>query len=533
MVAAAVAWAFLSLRATEASVLAAAEAEGRALLAAVSAGVARNLEASRAVERLLADRLLVLGRALGEELAAAPGQEERLLRAFAGRNRLKGALLLDPSFGVLASSGGGPGPPGAPGSPVSADRLAPLVAEDLVRRARDRGLGERPEVSVGFGESLFGSRVEFLVGLALPEGAGFLLLRQDADDLRSLREAAGVERLLRETAVSDALADLLLTGPDGTVLAASDPVRVGEVLRPPAPSASWESRGGSRVIEVALPAEGGGWLRAGLAAEPVERVLAGGRRTTVLLVALLVALALGGALASARFARHRRRREEAHAEELRRREQVASLGRLAAGVAHEIRSPLNAISMAAQRLERALPGGDEGTRGILQSVRREVARLNGIVEEFLDLGRTRALECADVDLSALLAEVVRAEAPEARLEAPQEAVRLRADAGELRKAFGNLVRNARQAAGDGAVVVAWRAEAGAAVVEVRDGGPGIPSAERERIFEHFVSRRPGGTGLGLPIARAAVERHGGWIEVGDAPEGGALFRVSLPAGGSR
>ena len=92
---------------------------------------------------------------------------------------------------------------------------------------------------------------------------------------------------------------------------------------------------------------------------------------------------------------------------------------------------------------------------------------------------------------------MRAEAPAARVEASPEAVEVEADSQELRKALANLVRNARQAAGDGPVVVAFRRAKGAVAIEVRDGGPGVPPGDRERIFDHFVSGRAG-TGSGSP-----------------------------------
>ena len=105
-------YAAFSLVESERKVLASAAAEGRALLSAVSAGVRRSVAASQAVERLLADRLLELARDARGEITAQPGQEERSLRAFAARHRLKGMLLLDSSFGVVATAARrGPPPP--------------------------------------------------------------------------------------------------------------------------------------------------------------------------------------------------------------------------------------------------------------------------------------------------------------------------------------------------------------------------------------------------------------------------------------
>jgi two-component system NtrC family sensor kinase len=106
---------------------------------------------------------------------------------------------------------------------------------------------------------------------------------------------------------------------------------------------------------------------------------------------------------------------------------------------------------------------------------------------------------------------------------------VRGDAAQLHQVALNLLTNALQAVDDGEeVVVALRREGGDAVLEVRDAGPGVDPAIRDRIFEPFFTGREGGTGLGLFVSYGIVERHGGRIEVGTAPEGGARFTVRLP-----
>jgi signal transduction histidine kinase len=515
------AYAAFSLAETEKKVLAAAEAEGRALLGAVSAGVERSIAASRAIEEITAESLLDAAAGIAEELSAAPGREELILARAVDRHRLKGAVLTDRSFSVVAIAG----PPQAllPGqAPLSPRRLEPMVVRDLVRRVRERGLGREDRVVVGFGENPFGTRVEFLVARSVPESGGYLILRRDAESLRALRREKGVERLIEEAAQSEGIAYLLIEDADGRVLA-----RAGKM--PP------EKGHEGRILDVALPSAienlPGVTLRVGLDARPVETVLARGRESVALFTGVTLLFAAGAILGLTLMDRRRRRREADHARELRERERVAALGRLAAGVAHEIRSPLNAIGMGVQRLERETGDASDSAAQILSSVRREVARLNGTVEEFLSLGRPKPLSVGPVELEPLVREVVEAEAPEAAVEPPEAPVPLRADETELRKALANLVRNARQAAAGAAVAVAWRPTPEGVRIEVRDGGPGISPDERDRIFEHFVTGRDGGVGLGLVIARSAAERHGGRLEVEEAPEGGAAFVISIPAGG--
>ncbi len=145
----------------------------------------------------------------------------------------------------------------------------------------------------------------------------------------------------------------------------------------------------------------------------------------------------------------------------------------------------------------------------------------------------RALE--RVDLTGLVDDVLRASAPAAQRDhvvlrrevAPVPAVL--GDAAQLHQVVLNLVTNALQAVDEGeTVVVALRPDGDRVLLEVRDEGPGVDPALRDRIFEPFFSGREGGTGLGLFVSYGIVERHGGTLEVGDAPEGGARFSMRLP-----
>jgi signal transduction histidine kinase len=289
------------------------------------------------------------------------------------------------------------------------------------------------------------------------------------------------------------------------------------------------------VLEVRIDAEWPGFppatLRVGLRDEPVRAVIRRGRQSILLFTAITLVIAAAGATVVGAVVRVRRRREIALRRRLREQEKTASMGRLAAGVAHEIRGPLNTIGMAAQRLERACRDGAPDPSllaELLPGIRREVGRLDRTVAEFLDLGRPRALQVREVDLTALIRQAVADEAPDATVETPASPKPVRVDPDEMEKAIANLLRNARQAAPEGPVTIAWLRVHGEVEVEVRDGGPGVPEEDRERVFEYFVTERAGGTGLGLGIVRSVAARHGGRVEVGDAPEGGARFVVRWP-----
>jgi signal transduction histidine kinase len=217
------------------------------------------------------------------------------------------------------------------------------------------------------------------------------------------------------------------------------------------------------------------------------------------------------------------------------------VGLLASGLAHEIRNPLNAMNMNIQMLEEEMssgPGSADGEHGeLLESTKSEIKRLERLVNNFLAYARPARPHFETTDPNLVVREVLRLLEADFR----QSAVELRqdlepllphaeTDVTQIKQALINLLVNARQVLKEGGTVtVRTRAGAqGEVVIEVEDDGPGIPDEIRERIFEVFYSSRGGGTGLGLPIAKQIVERHGGRIEVASVEGQGTTFRVRLP-----
>ncbi|MBK6921548.1 MAG: response regulator [Deltaproteobacteria bacterium] len=205
-------------------------------------------------------------------------------------------------------------------------------------------------------------------------------------------------------------------------------------------------------------------------------------------------------------------------------EKLAAVGTVSAGLAHEIRNPLNAATLQLQLLERRLLKVVDAERAgtMLEPiglVREELARLSRLVTEFLQFARPAALQARDTDLANVLAQVVELERPVARergialeLHAPQDAVIVEADGERIKQIAFNLVRNAIEAA-QSRVLVSVEVDGAGARIRVRDDGPGIPATDLHRIFEPFFTTKEGGTGLGMAIVHSLVERHGGHIEV--------------------
>ena len=282
--------------------------------------------------------------------------------------------------------------------------------------------------------------------------------------------------------------------------------------------------------DVRLPSGDVRRLHVGIDRSPVSAALALQARTAILHGGLLVVLLSLAAWSILRL----RASRDALRERLQREERLASLGMFASGVAHEVRNPLNAISLAVQCMLKDTKV-DEEAAGLARTVEHEVARLDRCVEEILLYGRARKARLepfAARELVFALESLAQVEAREAGIElrfnVPAE-IELLGDRDLLKGALWNLIRNALRHAPRGTVVdVRAVRRGGETRLEVEDRGPGVSEARRAAIFEPFDTQGGGGTGLGLPLALAAAQAHGGTIEVDSAPEGGAVFRIRLP-----
>jgi two-component system sensor histidine kinase PilS (NtrC family) len=226
------------------------------------------------------------------------------------------------------------------------------------------------------------------------------------------------------------------------------------------------------------------------------------------------------------------KRLEMHA---RRTERMATVGQLAAGVAHEIRNPMAAISGSIELLKQSTQTSDDD-RALMTIVHREVQRLNGLIGDLLDYANPRPKQMVDFDLASLVQETVQVARgdqnfADVELSATvDEPLPIHADPAKLRQVVWNLVRNAADAASGGGkhVRVEARRAGDGATISVADDGPGIPDALLGRIFDPFVSTKQKGTGLGLATCHSIITEHGGRIDVETSPGKGTRMVVSLP-----
>ena len=217
-----------------------------------------------------------------------------------------------------------------------------------------------------------------------------------------------------------------------------------------------------------------------------------------------------------------------------RQEKLASLGVLAAGVAHEIRNPLTAIKFRLYSLKKSLAdGADNEDAAVIGS---EISRLERIVKDVLEFARPSEPELVAVpaqrmleEIGALLKPQLERAAIELKIES-SEPVWVRADTQQIKEVLINLVQNAADSIGrDGTVTLRVRDERNQHVAfDVADTGRGISPAVQKRLFDPFFTTKEGGTGLGLSIAARIIEKHGGELHYETQPNHGTTFSVVLP-----
>jgi PAS domain S-box-containing protein len=221
---------------------------------------------------------------------------------------------------------------------------------------------------------------------------------------------------------------------------------------------------------------------------------------------------------------------------LRRSELMSALGSLVAGVAHEVRNPLFAISATLDAFE-AEHGTEHQFGEYLEILRHELGRMSGLMRDLLDYGRPIEPRLVPASVGRTIrqaAEACQALARRARVEIEvalsEDLPELFLDEPRMTQVFTNLLENAIQhSPAGGRVEIGARQDDGLVDCSVSDRGPGFQEEDRPHLFEPFFSRRRGGTGLGLALVQRIVEGHGGQVSCGNRPEGGARVSVRLPA----
>ena len=220
-------------------------------------------------------------------------------------------------------------------------------------------------------------------------------------------------------------------------------------------------------------------------------------------------------------------------DEIRKKQHFETIGKVLAGVAHEIRNPLFAIQSIGQLLEREITTTQH--LALIQAMLKETGRVKALIEELLSYSRPSRLKLDWIDLNLFFEDLsndiklggYRPQVTFSSVGSSAGGIRVRVDSDRLRQVFVNLLENAAGAS-CGSVEIAAGKKNGMAVITVRDDGEGIKEADMDRIFDPFFTTKKEGTGLGLPICRKIVEEHGGMLDIKSAPGEGTTVTVKIP-----
>jgi two-component system, NtrC family, sensor histidine kinase HydH len=224
-------------------------------------------------------------------------------------------------------------------------------------------------------------------------------------------------------------------------------------------------------------------------------------------------------------------------QEIVRKDKLTAMGELASGVAHEVRNPLNAISMIAQRFEREFVPrtGAKEYRSLTSVLMKEAARVNGIVQQFMTFARPPKVRLNEmpaeqfiVHIAALFGAQAKAKGIHFRSPTKPEG-QIRVDADQMTQALLNVLQNALEATPKGGTIsLQMIRKEGSVAFEISDSGAGIPAERIGRIFDLYFTTKPNGTGMGLAITHQIVTQHQGVIEVHSGLNQGTVFSISIP-----
>jgi nitrogen-specific signal transduction histidine kinase len=390
------------------------------------------------------------------------------------------------------------------------------VSKDLLSLASPVVQGnEEIRISIfGLTESNEGVR---FIALQRKSGSGTIILALDKDSFRCRSLRLSIQRAIEEVGQVSPQIEKKISQSENILKDGVDSASRKIVLN------------GQKLLEIIAPIRLGGGTdgtaRLSLRKDSADRILDKIRFRVFVSMAFMVVIAF----VSMWFLYKNQNRHLARMREMERRlqkaERLSALGRLAAGVAHEIRNPLNAISMASQRLKKDNLNQDE------------IRRLNHIIEEFLGLSRSRKLEFCRHDLTELLHHIVLLIGEEANSEGvaihtdfKNSPFMISMDMDKLKQALFNIIKNAMESISPtGSINLSVEPRGKEWVsVKISDTGTGLTSEEIEKIFDPDYTTKEKGLGLGLPLAHEIIHGHGGEIQVQSRPGSGTTFEILLP-----
>jgi signal transduction histidine kinase len=485
------------------------------------------------LEELMIERLVDLGLRLDQEANKRPGDAEYQRRLTAGT----GFSQID--FMAL---------------PLDARSSKPVYRELLRNPLFQKLLTGRSRLFVSRKEPGKDNPYALTLALARRFDRGLILIRLSPEEYRFLGQQIIIQGIVNEFFGKGNLAYLeildtrkrILAGAGGGAGAGPAGVEWKRIRPGKAAPLFWIKRSEGEFLEMSRPfipaGRNMGSIRLGLSLRGITPIIFQSQKQTLIMTAVLLALGMVGFFIIFQIqGRHFRKIREME-EQLRLQEELSAMGQLAAGVAHEIKNPLNAIGLVVQRLQQEFRWTDPETQQeyerFTRIVRDEINRVNRIIEQFLFVARPfnsefqsqRLEEILEYVLN-LLEETIQGNGIRLEKHWGQDLPAVRGDRTQLTQAFLNLLKNAVEAMPQGGllqVTVTPLPEVKSLELRIEDSGPGIPPENLKKVFAHYFTTKEKGIGLGLAITQKIVQGHQGRLEVHSLPGQGTTVTVRLP-----
>jgi signal transduction histidine kinase len=522
------------------------EYQGQALIQSLEISWQNAILSDSLVRHQIAERLLDNAYMI-DRIMALSDEDPFILKQLVRDTNLFRVIITD-AFGrpVLDSLPPFPSPGSSvPGLPIDPVQIVTMFNTVLSGQKKQLLVGSEPRNPIQ--EDLL------WVAVARRTVPGAIIIHVQADYLHRFRSEIGLSKIIKEIGAKPGIEYLIYEDPFNRIIAQkgesgppalTQPLYNYLKLQESRSTQISLSKTGEKVMEIRHPflfrGKKIGLMRVGLSLSKLKEAERTMSSQALWFGGLLIGLGIIGILLIFFHQYRQYWQQKVREEEIQRADKLISIGKLAAGVAHEIRNPLNAISMAIQRLQHEfLPTTEEDQKKFLQFssvIREEIKRVDKIITEFLNFTKKFHPVKSSVSLNKLIDDLVLflgAEADRNKVVIEKiynkNGIKVWCDPDQIKQCLINIIRNAIQAMPNGGkIIISLQFSKNEAILSIKDTGPGLSNSQKNKIFEFYYTDKEGGIGLGLPISQKIIEDHCGRIEVDSEIGKGTQFTLYLP-----